>query len=378
MIIVDVQWQRYCIPLRSSFTTAHGDLTVREGAIVEIHTEEGITGIGEIAPMPEFAGSSLHAVLAALPALSDQLRGGTLTTALARISAGIEAQTIPAPAACGLEIALLDALGKSNGLPMWRQLIAYDQVAAITSSDVPEQIAVNAVIGAQTIERAADGARRAVAAGFSCVKLKLVRDIREGLAHVAAVREAIGADVHLRLDANEAWNLEQAITMLSQCERFDIQYVEQPLPAHDLAGMRLLRQAVRIPIAVDEALQGPASARRILAAGAADIFIVKPQLAGGLHASREIIQIAAASGVRSVVTSIIEAGIGLAGALHLGAASPQITLECGLATLPLLIDDLLLDDLSVQNGQLGVPVGPGLGVRLDRSALERYACNSRG
>lgn len=378
MIIVDVQWRRYCIPLRSNFITAHGDLTVREGAIVEIHTGEGITGIGEIAPMPEFAGSSLHAALAALPALGDQLRGSTLTSALGRIYAGIEAEAIPAPTACGLEIALLDALGKSNGLPLWRQLIVYDQAAAFTSSDVPGSIAVNAVIGAQAIEKAVDGARRAVAAGFRCVKLKLGRDVQEGLAHVAAVREAIGMDVHLRLDANEAWNLEQAITMLSQCERFDIQYVEQPLPAHDLTGMRLLRQSVRIPIAVDEALHGPASARRILAAGAADIFIVKPQLAGGLHAGRGIIQMAAASGVRSVVTSTIEAGIGLAGALHLVASSPQVTLECGLATLPLLIDDLLLDDLSIQKGLLSVPAGPGLGVRLDRSALERYACNSRG
>lgn len=378
MIIVDVQWQRYCIPLQSNFSTAHGDLTVREGAIVEVVTEEGIIGIGEIAPMPEFAGSSLHVALAALPAWSDQLRRCTLTAALARIYAGIEAQTIPAPAACGLEIALLDVLGKSNGLPVWRQLIACEQATGVIRSDVRKQIAANAVIGAQTVEGAVDSVRKAVATGFRCVKLKMGRDIQEGLALVAAVRAAIGSDVHLRLDANEAWDLEQATTILSQCERFDIQYIEQPLPAHDLAGMRLLRQSVRIPIAVDEALHGPASARHILAARAADIFIVKPQLAGGLHASREIIQMAATSGVQSVVTSTIEAGVGLAGALHLGAASPQITLECGLATLPLLTDDLLLDDLSIQNGLLGVPAGPGLGVRLDRSALERYACNSRG
>jgi o-succinylbenzoate synthase len=362
MTIVDVQWRRYCIPLQHNFTTAHGDLTVREGAIVEIHTGEGITGIGEIAPMSEFAGSSLHAALAALPALSDSLRGCTLTAALGHIYAAIKAGAIPAPAACGLEVALLDALGKSDGLPVWRQLITCDQDTAITGSDVPRQIAVNAVIGAQTIEGAVDSARRAVAAGFRCVKLKVGRDIQEGLARLAAVRAAIGMDVHLRLDANEAWNLEQSITMLSQCERFSIQYVEQPLPAHDLTGMRLLRQSVRIPIAVDEALDGPASARRILAAEATDVFIVKPQLAGGLHAGREIIQMAAAS----------------AGALHLAAASPQITLECGLATLPLLTDDLLLDALPVHNGLLSVPTGPGLGVFLDRSALEQYACNSRG
>ncbi len=84
-------------------------------------------------------------------------------------------------------------------------------------------------------------------------------------------------------------------------------------------------------------------------------------------------QRAAQRGVHSVITSAIEAGIGLAAALHLAAASPAVTLECGLATLHLLSDDLLIDDLPVRDGFLAVPKGAGLGVALDEEALDRYA-----
>lgn len=78
-------------------------------------------------------------------------------------------------------------------------------------------------------------------------------------------------------------------------------------------------------------------------------------------------------GVRSVISSTLEAGIGLVAALHLASASPAVTLECGLATLGLLVDDLVMDDLPVRDGFLAVPTGPGLGIALDREALARYA-----
>ena len=193
------------------------------------------------------------------------------------------------------------------------------------------------------------------------------------VARVAAVREAIGPDIRLRLDANEAWSLEQAIAILSNCAQFDIQYVEQPIKASDLAGMHTLRQAVPMAIAADEALYDLKSARRILDSQAADILIVKPQLAGGLRVGRQIIQEAAQRGIRSVVTSTLETGIGLVAALHLAAASPEVTLECGLATGHLLVDDLLVDDLPIRNGFLAVPTGSGLGIVLDREALDKYS-----
>jgi o-succinylbenzoate synthase len=239
-------------------------------------------------------------------------------------------------------------------------------------------VSVNAVIDARATMAAIVAAREARKNGYRCVKLKagLGGSIQEEVERVAAVRSAIGPAMHLRLDANEAWNLEEAIAFLSQCVPYNIQYVEQPLKAHDLAGMRALRQAVPIPIAADEALHGLESAQLILDSEAADVLIIKPQLAGGLRVGQQIIQAAAERGVRSVITGTIEAGIGLTAALHLAAASPAVTLECGLATLHLLVDDLVTDDLPVRDGLLAVPPGSGLGVALDRKALDRYSFRS--
>jgi o-succinylbenzoate synthase len=365
MTITRIQWYPYRVPLRHHFTNAHGTLTVREGAIIEIFVEGHNSGIGEIAPMPEFGGETLNDALAALPPIAAQLAGHNLIEALNYLGAQQEARELPASAACGLEIALLDALGKQEG----RSLSA---LLAPFAHEVRPAMQVNAVIGAQTIAATVQQAHEAVTAGFRCLKLKMGNGLYEEVERVSAVRNAIGSEIHLRLDANEAWDFEQARTILTACEPLAIQYVEQPLRAYDLTGMYQLRQAVSIPIAADEAVYHLESAQRVLAWEAADILIVKPQLAGGLRAGQRIIYEAARYHVPCVVTSTIEAGIGLVGVLHLAAALPHITLECGLATLHLLDDDFVVEDISLQDGALAVPQGPGLGVELDRAALAKY------
>ena len=370
MKIGDVQFYKYRLPFRNSFTTAHGVMTVREGIIVEITTQHGISGIGEIAPLPEFAGESLADTCSLLPALAARLHGMTLDAALELVLAAGETgiKATPAPALCGLEIALLDALGKAEGRGVCTFL---SPPGTMPRASVP----VNAVIGARATKAALADAREARKNGYHCVKLKVAfgGSIEEEVERVAAVRDAIGPVMHLRLDANEAWNLEEAIAFLSQCIPYNIQYVEQPLKAHDLAGMRALRQAVPIPIAVDEALHSLESAQLILDSEAADVLVIKPQLAGGLRVGQQIIQAAAERGTPCVITSTLDAAISVVAALHLAAASPAVTLECGLATLHLLVDDLVTDDLSVRDGLLAVPSGPGLGIALDREALDRFS-----
>ncbi len=372
---------QYRIPLRSPFTTAHGTLATREGAIIEIFTANGITGIGEIAPMPDFGGGNLDDALTALhqsPIVND-LVGKGLEEALDILYGAVD--ILPASTTCGLEIALLDALGQAQQRSISELLIQRSQ----SNADHPREpvsvqlpiaprthIHVNTIISASATNAAVNNAQAAIATGFRCLKLKLGMGVKADIERVHAVREAIGPTIHLRLDANEAWDFDKAYTILTTCAFLDIQYVEQPLKASDLTGMHNLRQAVPIPIAADEAVYDLASARRVLAAQAADVLILKPQLIGGLHVSRQIIQEATEHGVHCVITSAIETGIGIAGTLHLVAASPEVTLECGLATLDILEDDMVTEDLPIHDGLLPVPSGTGLGVHLDRQALEKY------
>jgi L-Ala-D/L-Glu epimerase len=389
--IENVVWYPYRIPLRSRFTTPHGSLTAREGAIVEVIVEGGLSGVGEIAPLPEFAGNDLETALTPLPALSGQLKSKTPADALAFLYAG--SPELPATAVCGLESALLDAIGKHtdrsisillsspetrndlNSILSTEKYVGNRFITSGASSPIPSPIRgipVNAVIGALPLAATIARAQELMAAGFQCIKLKVGSNPEQEVARVAAIRAAIGPSIHLRLDANAAWTLDQAVTILARCAAYDLQYVEQPLPADDLEGVCRLQRAVPVPIAADESVSTIDSARHVLVHAAADILIIKPQLVGGLRAAQQVIHEAAAHGVQCVITSVIESGVGVAGAAHLAAAMPEIELECGLATLSLLEDDLLLEGLAIRNGVFSVPAGPGLGISLDRAALARY------
>lgn len=345
-------------------------------------TDNNLSGSGEIAPLPAFAGDDLPTALAPLPELSSQLCGRDLLAAINSLYT--RAHELPATTLCGLESALLDVLGKCIGCSVHEFVFSLqeaepEKLLAYHSLPVPrmafkKRVPVNAVIGAMSTEDAIIRAREARHAGYSCIKLKVGNNDPEvEVVRIATVREAIGPDIHLRLDANEAWTFTEATTILSQCAPYNIQYVEQPLPARNLDELRMLRYHVPVPIAADEAVYDMESARRVLAHEAAQVLILKPQLVGGLRAARQILSEATQCGVQCVITSTIEAGIGIVGALHLAAASPEVTLECGLATQHLLADDLLINHLTLDSGFLTVPTEPGLGIQLDRNALARYS-----
>ena len=366
MKISDIQWHTYRLPFLHNFHTAHGVLDTREGMIVQVTTNEGVTGVGEIAPLPTFNGGSLTDAYSLLPELNGHLYHTTLYEALDMLAAE-QVSTKSASTLCGLEIAILDALGKTIDRSV-STLLAPSEFTPRAA------VPVNAVIGAKATIAAVEAALNAKKNGFQCVKLKVGMglSIHEEVERIAMVRDAIGPTMRLRLDANEAWQFEEAIAILSQCVPYDIQYVEQPLKAQDLVRMHTLRQEIPIPIAVDEAVHDLESVYLVLDNEVADILIIKPQLAGGLSNAQQMIRAASERGVDCVITSTLEAGIGLAAELHLAAASPQVTLECGLATLPLLADDLLVDEFLVRDGFLAVPTGPGLGVELDQQALHKY------
>ena len=360
MKILDIHWQTYSLPFAHNFATAHGSMATREGAIITITTDIGLIGTGEMAPLPDFGGETLAEACAALAGVLSRLRESPLDTALMVI------QNLPNSVVCGLEMALLDIQSQRDG---------YNIGMLLSDGPLRRTVLVNAIIGAQSVEDVFISALNARQRGFSCVKLKvgITNNPTLEIERIAAARSALGPDIQLRLDANEGWTLDEAKAILSQCVSYRIQYVEQPLSRRDLTGAQHLRRLVSIPIALDEAVSSLESARRVLRYGAADILVIKPQLAGGLYASRQIITEAAQRGVQCVITSTIESGISLVAALHLAAASPEVTLACGLTTQYLLVDDLIHESIPISSGLMDVPLQLGLGVTLDEEALQKYS-----
>ncbi len=371
MRIAEVRVHPYRIPFRQPFVTAHGTLAAREGAIIELVTDEGITGLGDMAAVTEFGAVDLPTLLAALdgirPALLQTEAQPDAKTLFRWVLHGLQrAQIAPPALRFALETAATDALGR---------------VADITEKDRSRtlRVPVNATIGVADRDAASAAAQAAVMAGYGTIKLKvgMSATIADEVRRIKAVRKAIGPATQLRLDANEAWTCDQARHILVACHECDLEYVEQPLPRDDLAGMRALREATGIPIAADEAITDISSVARVCEAEAADVLILKPQLLGGFGAMRNAAYYAQRAQKFAVVTSSLESGVGVAATLRMISRSRfvpprQKMPACGLATLHLLEDDLIIEDLPIQDGMMQVPAVPGLGVTLDRAALEKY------
>lgn len=376
MIVRQVRWAPYRLAFRRPFATAHGVFPFREGVIVRVLTDDGRVGVGEAAPMPGFGGTLAEAERE-LSVRARSFLGLSLAAAQRQLNESADPEPSLVAAAFALDTALHDLQGQLEGVA----------IARLLGGDADRPIPVNATIGGGTarrdshddggpaafVEEAARAAQAAVAAGFRCVKLKVGiagSDAAE-LARIGAVREAVGPGVALRLDANGAWEPDAAIRILRAAERFAIDLVEQPVAPDDLAGLARVRAAIAIPVAADEAVGGREQALQVIAASAADVLVVKPMLVGTFRHAREIIQRAGEAGLGVIVTTTLDAGVAVAAALHLAATLPDPP-PCGLATGPLLTDDLIVEALAVENGWLRVPAAPGLGVRLDEDALRRH------
>ena len=352
------------MPFKRPFATSQGVAGDRYGLLLFVTMSDGATGVGEASPVGAGSHAEVAAIAALLVATAPVLVGLTVDEAF-RESAWSRADGV---LAFGLETALYDLLGKAKGLPL----------AALLGGN-PRPITVNATIAVDDIAEAVRQASEAVAQGFACVKVKVGGTTPQGdEALLDAVRAAVGPNVTLRADANGAWSADEAVERLSRLERFNLEYVEQPVAPGDVAGLATVRRAVSVPIAADEAVVDVDSARKLLDANAADVLVVKPAAVSGLQSSVAIMRLAIERGCRSVVTSSLESGVGVAAALHLAACGPADMLACGLATASLLEHDLLAAPLVPVNGAFAIPSGPGLGAEVDMAALERYSIGIKG
>nr|WP_308198512.1 o-succinylbenzoate synthase [Actinomadura terrae] len=227
---------------------------------------------------------------------------------------------------------------------------------------VRDRVPVNVTIPAVGPERAFEMAK---VSGCGTAKVKVAERGRpdgEDLARVEAVRDAMGPDGRVRVDANGGWDVERAVRMIRALDRWELEYAEQPCATLEELG--LVRRRVDVPIAADESIRRAEDPLKVRAAGAADIAVLKAQPLGGV---REALRVAEACGLPVVVSSAVETSVGLAAGVALAAALPELRFACGLATLSLLEGDVVGDPLVPVAGEIAVR-RPGV----DEAALGRF------
>ncbi len=325
---------------REPLRAAWGVLRERRLLVLEIEDEDGIVGFGEAAPLEQYDDIGLGECREALEAHAKILRERRQPSGgMALLDACRRAADLPQSLAA-VDMALWDRAGKREGLALC-DLIASDPLSAVP---------VNASIGALDRTGAAAAAAAAAADGYTCVKVKV--GIGDDAGRVAAVRAAAGAQMAVRLDANGAWDVEEAVRAIQALAPAGIELVEEPV--HGVVALREVRERVAVRIAIDESV-GEEGA---LSTGAADAVCLKVGRAGGISTLLSQAALVRALDADVYLASAYDGPLGIAAALHC-AASLKVELPCGLATLRHFD---VPDPMPPRDGAIAVPTGPGLGV----------------
>ena len=356
------------IPFVEAFGHSAGERRCSDSVVVRVRDEAGTEGFGEGAPRPYVTGETVATMLDHLtgelwPRVAE--RELPSTGHLAGLDAFLPDTRLPgvvAPhaARAALELAILDCMLRRAGRP-----------AATVLPPRRPRVTYSGVVTAGPIDRAVRHARQMRAVGLHHVKLKVGFD--DDIARVAAVREALGSEVSLRLDANGGWTLARAVEVLTAVAPLGIAAAEQPLPRDgDLAA---LRSAVPVPLMADESLVTLADAEALIADRAVDFFNVRVSKCGGLARSLAIAARAAAAGLDVQIGSQVgETAILAAAGRHLAAALPEVAFTEGSFGTLLLTQDVSVESVRFgHRGEAPVLTGPGLGIRVVEKTLRERA-----
>ncbi len=365
MRITQIRTTPLLVPFKEPYHWARG---ITEGArvvLIEVETDEGVTGIGESRVWP-----AVEAVTGVLQAVSPLFVGQPphdierlFSAANLLPSTGNPAPHFSNQVFAGLEMALWDVIGKAAGQPVHRLL----------GGAAHQEIQYFGFLQGDTAEELAEDARDAVAAGFSVIYMKIGRGEETDMRNVAAVRQAIGDDHRLRLDANEAWDPLTAIRMIRKLSRFDPEFIEQPTPARSIEALVQVKESVDVAIAADQAVFTPAEAYEVCRRRAADVIVLGPHETGGLLPLKKAAAIAEAAGINICLHGIFETGITTCAANQIAATIPNLD-DGNQIMCQLLSEDIVASpDLTLTGGRLGVLQGVGLGFQLDHDAVRRAA-----
>jgi len=362
MRIVEIEPMIVEVPLREPVTGVHGVTAVQQSVLVRVVADDGVEGWGDVDPTPGYTLESVDDIHVDVERLAAALRGAdpfNVQRALARMDETV-AGAFEAKAA--IEMALLDLEGHALGVP----------VHALLGGRLVDQVPLNAWIGAVPPEQAAREATAWLARGFVTAKIKVAGPGPVGRERVAAVREAVGDRMALRVDFNESLTPDEAVPCIRALEGYDLVLVEQPVPRDRIDALAEIRRKIGIPLMADESVTSPASLIEIIRREAADLVKVKAMKQGGLLRTRSMVDCAAAAGLRVVIGHGFGLTLSTLAEATLAATSAAVLPGCEAVGPLKMAADVVDTPVDLGRGVIELPGGPGLGASIDRRALARF------
>ena len=354
MKITKVRLGRISVPLRTPFKTALRSVSSVEDVIVEIHTDCGAVGFGEAPPTGAITGDTTGAIIGAVQDhIAKSIIGRDVDEFEDLLQVVQKCIVGNTSAKAAVDMALWDLYGQLYNIPVYKLLggakrnITTDITISVNDPDVMVKDALIAV------ER-----------GYDCLKMKVGVNPKLDVERLSAVRNAVGKDIVIRIDANQAWQPKEAVRILNKMQEqgLDIELVEQPVKAHDIEGLKYVTDRSYVPVLADESVFSPENAMTIMKMGAADLINIKLMKCGGIYNALKIASAAEVYGVECMIGCMLEAKISVNAAVHLACAKNIIT-KVDLDGPVLCSEDPILGGAVFDEKIITVSNEPGLGIK---------------
>ncbi len=342
-------------------------MTVQSSVIVKIYTANGVLGLGEAATIGglSYGPESPEGMKLAIDVYIAPLLIGK-SVASVRLLREIVAKNIRGNyfARNAVETALLDIQGK----------ILNVSVATLLGGKVVDHLAVLWVLASGDTQKDIDEAKEMIEKGrHKDFKLKIGRrSVKDDVAHVVAIKKALGDDSMVTVDVNQAWNETQAITGMQLLQDAGIDLVEQPLPSHEIEAQARLSERFNIPILADESVGLPFEGFNIAKIAGARAFALKTAKSGGIYTVLELANVAKASGIGLYGGTMLEGSISTSAAIQAYSTLPKLEWGTELFSPLLLKDDIVIEPLEYSNYGVKVSDKSGLGMELDEDKVKYY------
>ena len=348
------------IELKEPFITSFGADTHAENVVVVIYTDEGTTGWGECNPYLPICGENMQTAFVIAPNIAKLLLNKN--PLLIEEHHAVWDKTIYANASIksAFDIALYDIISQHAGLPLYQFLGGAKNKTLVTDYTV----------SLDAVDKMVSDAKKIVDAGFTVIKVKLGEAKDKDIERIRRIREAIGDDIPLRIDANQGWSVDTAIATLNALKSYNIQHCEEPIKRWNYTELPRVKKESPIPIMADESCCDHHDAKRLIGLAACDSFNIKLGKSAGIYKAMKIAALAEETAMKIQVGGFLESRIGFTASAHFALTSDAI-IYCDFDTPLMFTEDPVSGGITYsKGGVVTVPDVPGLGASLDEDYMK--------
>lgn len=360
--ITSVELYKIFIPLKEPFIISLGPIYNAENVLVIIRTNEGISGFGECSPFMSINGESADTGLVVGGYFAQLLKGKDpldipgLIKAMDRLIYGNTSIK------SAFDMALFDIASKRAGLPLYKFL----------GGDISKSIHTDYTVSIDNPVKMAADAVKIKEQGFPAIKVKLGSHGPTDVQRIRAIREAVGKDIPIRIDANQGWEPAEAIETLKALAIFDIQHCEEPIARWAFMQLPNIRKESPIPIMSDESCGDEHDVERLIQIGACDYMNIKLGKSGGIFKAQKMVKLAEDAGIHLQVGAFMESRLAMTAFAHFALSSPMIQHFDFDTSLMFSEDPISGGIVYGEGGKITLPEGPGIGAWVEEERLKQF------